>query len=52
MMLTSSDYEMLVRSWITPELAEAAGLYRVSSPEGGLLIGRNGHGDYAGIALP
>jgi hypothetical protein len=52
MMLTPADYEMLARSWINPELAEAAGLYRVSSPEGGSLIGRNGHGDYAGIALP
>lgn len=51
-MLTSADHAILARSWITPDLAEAAGLYRVSSSEGGLLIGRNGHGNYAGIAFP
>lgn len=51
-MLTPGDLEMLARSWITPEIAEANGLFRVSSAEGAELIGRNRNGDYAGIAIP
>lgn len=52
MKLSPGDLEMLARSWITPEIAEANGLFRVSSAEGAELIGRNRNGDYAGIAIP
>src|SRR5438034_3821033 len=38
--------------WITPELAEAAGLYSVDSATGAALMHRNGRGNYAGIAIP
>ncbi len=52
MNLTESDLRMLAASWITPALAEAAGLRRVDPVEGAHLAGRNGSGDYAGIAIP
>lgn len=50
--LTSGDYEMLTRSAITPEIAGQAGLYRVCSPAGRDLVGRNGGGDFGGIVFP
>jgi putative DNA primase/helicase len=50
--LTERDFESLAARWITPELAECAGLYRVTSAEGAQLVGRNGAGDYSGIAIP
>lgn len=50
--LTESDLKILAESWILPDLAESAGMYRVNSIEGGQLIGRNGFGDYSGIAIP
>lgn len=52
MKLTKDDYSALERSWITPKLADAAGLFRVSSIEGRDMVGRKGGGDYAGIAIP
>jgi P4 family phage/plasmid primase-like protien len=50
--LSQSDNQMLEKSWITPELAKSAGFHRVSSIDGGQLIGRNGSGDYSGIVIP
>ena len=50
--LTERDFESLAARWITPELAECAGFYRVTSAEGAQLVGRNGAGDYSGIAIP
>jgi len=52
MKLTAADYAALERSWITPDIAHAAGLYRVCSIEGRGLVGRNGAGDYSGIVFP
>ena len=52
MKLTKDDYGALERSWITPKLADAAGLYRVTSIEGRDIVGRKGGGDYAGIVFP
>jgi hypothetical protein len=50
--LTEQDYRMFERSWISQELANAAGIRRVTSLEGGQIIGRNGTGDYAGLIFP
>src|SRR5687768_11247699 len=50
--LTRNDLAMLQRSFITPELARQARLFRVDSREGGRMVGRNGNGDYSGIIFP
>jgi hypothetical protein len=50
--LSSSDFENLGKSFITPELARQAGLFRVDSTEGARLVGRNGNSDYAGVIFP
>src|SRR5437870_490190 len=51
--LTQSDLQKLAASWISPELAELAGLFRVESQEGAELVGRQpGNSDYAGIVFP
>lgn len=50
--LTTGDLNLLQNSFITPELAEQAGIFRVDSREGAVLVGRNGRGDYAGIVFP
>lgn len=51
--LTNSDLDALEGSYITPELARQAGLFRVDSIEGARLVGREGRaGDYAGIVFP
>lgn len=51
--LTARDIENLQGRWIPPELAAAAGLFRVDSARGAALVGRNGgRGDYSGIAIP
>src|ERR1044072_9214512 len=50
--LTVHDLAMLLSSFITPELAEQVGLFRVDSLQGAKLVGRNGSGDYSGIAFP
>ncbi|MDT7818115.1 MAG: hypothetical protein QOJ42_8031 [Acidobacteriaceae bacterium] len=50
--LRPSDLEQLARAGINADLAERALLRRVDSETGGLIVGRNGSGDYAGIAIP
>jgi hypothetical protein len=50
--LTENDYRMLERSWISGGLADAAEIRRVTSFEGGQLVGRNGSSDYAGLIFP
>jgi len=50
--LTATDLEALAARWIPPELAEEAGLYRVDSIDGAQLVGRNGSGNFAGLAIP
>jgi hypothetical protein len=50
--LTTDDYKDLEQSYISREIADAAGLYRVNSLEGRELVGRRGGGDYAGIVFP
>lgn len=50
--LTAQDLEELAESWITPELAIAAGLRRVDSLTGGAIVGRNGSGNYSGMIFP
>ncbi len=50
--LTQQDYLMLERSWISRELANAAGIRRVTSQDGSQVVGRNGTGDYAGLIFP
>jgi predicted P-loop ATPase len=50
--LTTEDYASLERSFISPDLANAAGLYRVPSIDGREIVGRSGGGDYAGIVFP
>ena len=50
--LTPRDLDTLAASWIDPATAEAARLRRVDNAEGAGIVGRNGHGDYAGIAIP
>jgi hypothetical protein len=50
---TDDDVDALARSYITPELAHQARLYRVDSAEGARIVGREGkRGDYAGIVFP
>ena len=50
--LTAQDFAALTKSYISPELAVQAGLFRVDSSEGAQLVGRNGGANYAGIAFP
>lgn len=50
--LTAHDLTMLEQSYITPELAQAAGLFRVDTTDGGQIVGRNGSSDYSGIVFP
>jgi hypothetical protein len=50
--LTNADLETLAASFISPELAQRAGLFRVDTYEGARLIGRNGNADYAGLIFP
>ncbi|HEV7376814.1 MAG TPA: DUF3854 domain-containing protein [Pyrinomonadaceae bacterium] len=50
--LTNSDLRLLSASFISPELAQSAGIFRVDSCDGGLLVGRNGNADYAGLIFP
>ena len=49
--LTNEDYSALEKSYISREIATAAGLYRVNSLDGRDLVGRSGGGDYAGIVF-
>jgi uncharacterized protein DUF3854 len=50
--LTGRDFAWLEASWITPELAEAAGLRRVDSFTGREIIGHKGKANCAGILFP
>jgi hypothetical protein len=50
--LTDADLRLLSASFISPELAQSAGIFRVDSYDGGLIVGRNGNADYAGIIFP
>jgi hypothetical protein len=52
--LTKNDLDNLARSFITPELAGEAGLFRVDDIEGASIVGkkRNAGNDYSGIAFP
>jgi hypothetical protein len=50
--LMRRDLESLESRWITPELADTAGIRRVDSLTGSQLVGRNGKCDCAGLALP
>jgi hypothetical protein len=50
--LTTADLENLNSSFIDPNLAKKAGLYRVSSIEGARLMSRNGGRDYSGVIYP
>lgn len=52
--LTNNDIESFKKSFITPEFAARAGLYRVSSIEGARLVGRKPKADedFGGIIFP
>jgi hypothetical protein len=50
--LTDTDYENLARRWIDKKLAERAGIRRVDSDSGRLLVGRRDHGAYQGLGIP
>lgn len=49
--LTDADLKLLSASFISPDLARAAGLFRVDSPGGAELVGRNGNADYSGLVF-
>jgi hypothetical protein len=50
--LTENDYAVLGGSWITPEIADAAMLRRVSEYEGCEVVGQKGKPNCAGILFP
>jgi len=50
--LSDADYANLARRWIDKQLADAAGIRRVDSGIGRLLVGRPDHGSYEGLAIP
>lgn len=51
--LTPQDLENLSSSWITPELAQIAGLFRVDNHQGAEIVGRSvGSSSYSGIVFP
>lgn len=49
--LTDSDLSHLSASFISPDLAKSAGIFRVDSYDGGLIVGRNGNADYSGMVF-
>jgi predicted P-loop ATPase len=49
--LTAEDLANLSKSFVTPEIARAAGLFRVNSIDGSEIVGRR-TGDCAGIVFP
>lgn len=49
--LTAEDYERLRASYITREIADAAGIYRVASLDGRELVGQRGKGEFNGIVF-
>lgn len=50
--LSLADRQALAERWIDDETAAEAMLRRVNSLDGGALVGRNGAGNWAGIAIP
>lgn len=50
--LTNADLKLLSASFISPDLAQSAGLFRVDTHEGAAIVGRNGNADYAGLVFP
>jgi putative DNA primase/helicase len=52
--LTEKDFAWLARSYITPDLARRAQIYRVDSQEGARIVGRKAtaRADYAGLIFP
>jgi len=50
--LTPQDLAALEQCFINRELAEQAKLFRVDSPRGAELVGRNGRGNYSGMVFP
>ena len=50
--LTEADFRLLSESFISPALAQSAGIFRVDSLIGSKIVGRNGHGDYSGLIFP
>lgn len=50
--LTDTDYASLARRWIDRALADAAGIRRVDSDAGRLLVGRRDRSSYEGLAIP
>ena len=49
--LTEQDLQKLAECYITPDLAERAGIRRVTPAEGSALIGRNGKPGYEGLVF-
>lgn len=50
--LSSKDYIKLEKCFISEEMALQAKFRRVSSTEGGAIVGRNGKADYSGTIIP
>ena len=51
--LNNTDIQSLTKSYITPEIARAAGLFRVDSVEGAEIVGhKSGSSDYSGLVFP
>jgi len=50
--LTDRDITLLSASFISEGLARSAKIFRVDSHDGALIVGRNGHADYAGMVFP
>ena len=50
--LTEADLKLLSASFISPNLAQSAGIFRVDTYEGAVIVGRNGNANYAGLVFP
>jgi len=50
--LTKQDLQKLDECYITQDLAERAGIRRVTSAEGSEIVGRNGKPGYEGLIFP
>jgi hypothetical protein len=50
--LIDADYSALAKSWITPELADASMLRRVTEDEGSKIVGQKGKRNCAGLLIP
>lgn len=49
---TEADYTAMARRWIDRKLADTAGIRRVESDAGRLLVGRRDSASYEGLAIP